>query len=226
MAPVGPHVFGDGRLGCWIISIGNLTTDRMTKLRQLGVTDLLLRGPDGTPAAKSKVLAAGFTGCGAWWAVDGLSVAEYATRCLEDEARWKPGFGDLNIEVGDAVLAPYMRGVVSGIRMVKKAWRLRLVIAPRKYGYVPVDMLQDDPALYVAIENYGGNMDSMFSEADQERGLRQVGVPDEKIATCYAAACAVGGVTGTQRVNTFPLGFVPTRGVIFTDDLLAQVGLL
>lgn len=223
----GPHVFGDGRLSCWVNTPANLNTGRMSGLRALGITDLLLRGSDGTPVLKQKILAAGFTGCGAYWAVDDLPAAEYAARALADIQRWQPGFGDLNIELAnDPPLEPYMRQAVTGIRIMKQNYRLRLVIAPRKGGFVPVDLLQGDPNLFVAIENYGGNMDIIYSMADQERMLRQAGVPDEKIATCYAGACTVGGVTGAQRVNCFPLGWTPQRGVVFTDDLLAEAGLL
>lgn len=224
MSP-GPHVFGDRRLGCWIVNVQNLTTARMDGLRALGVTDLFVQGGQGTVEVKQAVLRK-FTGCHAWWAVDGLPVAEYVARALADIARWNPGAGDLNIEVPDQVLGPYMRQSVIGIRMVRRNYRLRLNIAPRKFGYVPVDLLQEDINLYVAIQNYGGNMDAMFSEADQERGLREAGVPDEKISTCYAGGCTVGGITGGQRVNTFPTAFQVQRGVIFTDDLLAQVGLI
>lgn len=229
----GLHVFGDGRLGCWVGStsleqaLAKTDPNYLARLRALGFTDLFFRGPDGSSTVKQRVLGAGFTGCHAWWAVDGLTAQQYAQRCLADIARWQPGAGDLNIELAnDPPLEPYMRSVVTQIRAARPNYRIRLNIGARKGVFVPVDLLQTDPALYVAIQCYAGNMDALFSAPDMERQLRSVGVPDEKIATCYAGACAVGGISGPARVNTFPTAWLPERGVVFTDDLLADGGLL
>lgn len=223
----GPHVFEDGRLGCWIVNIGALG-GRHAKLHELGVTDLFVRGPDGSPALKAAVLAAGFTGCHAWWAVDGLTAAQYAERVLADVARWSPGAGDLNVELGsDPPLEPYMRAVVGAIRAARPSYRLRLVIAPNKAGFLPLELVQSDPSLYVAIENYGGNMTELYDAQEQELAAGAAGVPASKIASMYAAACEIPGLTQPSvRVNTWPIALPPARGVIFHDELLAQAGLL
>lgn len=227
----GPHVFEDGRFGCWIVNPGALS-DRLTRLRELGFTDLFLRGPDGTAKLKQAVLGAGFRGCHAWWAVDGLNVLQYVVRVLGDVTRWSPGAGDLNIELGkDAALEPYIRSVVVGIRASRPRYRLRLNVAARKGGFLPVDLLQSDANLYACEQVYGdspaGGMTLRFSEADALDRLVAAGVPRHKAAVCYAGAVAVGGVTGPRlRVSGLPNGWLPSRGVVFQDDLLAEAGAL
>lgn len=227
----GAHIFGDDRLGCWIVNLGALG-DRLARLRGLGFTDLFLRGPDGTPALKQQVLAAGFSGCHAWWAVDGLTATAYASRALADVQRWGPGAGDFNVELGsDPALEPYMRAAVGAFRAKRPNYRLRLNIAARKGGFLPIDLLQADPQLYACEQSYGdspvGGMTLRFSEADALDRMVAAGVPRHKAAVCYPGAVAIGGVTGpTQRVNGLPNGWLPLRGVVFQDDLLAEAGLL
>lgn len=219
-------VFQDGRLGCWIGNRANLAS-RAAGLRALGITDVLLRGPDGTPAAKADALALGFTAVLGYWSVDGLSSVDYAARLLADVGHWAPAAGDLNIELSDdAALEPYMRDVHARVRAKRPSYRLRFNIGARKGVFLPADLFARDPNLYACEGNYGGNMEELFSAADALDRLIAHGVPRERAAVCYAGACAVGGVTGTRRVNTFPLGWPPSRGVIFTDDLLAEAGLL
>jgi hypothetical protein len=227
----GPHVFGDGRLGVWIDSSPttppNLDPNRLARLRELGFTDAFLRGPEGTTTRKSAVLKAGFVGCSAWWATDGLTAAQYAARALADVARWAPGAGDFNIELGsDAALEPYMRAAVGGFRAQRPNYRLRLNIATRKAGFLPIDLVQSDPNLYACEGTYFGNMDARYSEADALLELLDAGVPLAKAAVCYAGACTVGGVTGAQRVALYPHTWPPRRGVVFDDNLLAEAGLL
>lgn len=227
---VGPHVFGDNRLGCWIVNLAALP-DRVARLRALGFTDLFLRGPDGSQALKAVVTGAGFTGCHGWWAVDGLSAVDYTSRALADIARWNPGAGELNIELSnDAALDPYIRTVVAGFRAKRPAYRLRINVAARKGGFLPVDLLQSDPQLFACEQTFAdspsANMASRLSEADALDRMMAWGVPREKASVCYAGAVAVGGMTGLERVAGFPNGWLPTRGVVFHDDLLAEVGLI
>lgn len=222
----GPHVFEDGRYGCWIVNLDALA-GRLAALRGLGFTDLFLRGPDGTRGLKADVLEAGFLGCHAWWAVDGLSAAQYAERVLADVARWGPGAGDLNIELAtDTALEPYMRAVVSRIRPARRAYRLRLNVAARKGGFVPGDLVASDPQLYACEQVYGDRedlaMSLWFSEADALERLTEAGVPAEKAAICFAGALRIG----YRSWPGIPNGWTPRRGVVFHDDLLAEVGLI
>lgn len=224
----GPHVFGPGRLGCWIVSISNLTSGRMSKLKALGISDLFLKGPAASVTAKGIVLNAGFNGCHAYWSVDNLGALDYADRTLADIARWGPGAGDLNIELGsDPPLPDYIKTVVQVIRSQRPNYNLRINLAPRKaFGLQKLSF--NDPHLYACQQNYFGNMDQRHSEDEALRDLLAFGVPLAKASICYGAACKVGGVTGAKRVNILPdVGIrVLDRGVIFTDDLLAEAGLL
>lgn len=228
----GPHVFEDGRLGLWIVNLPALG-GRLARLRELGFTDLFVNGPAGTTAIKSQVLGAGFLGCHAWWAVDGLTAHDYAVRCLADISRWSPGAGDLNIELGnDAALGPYLRQVVGELRAARRSYRLRLNVAARKAGFLPIDLLQSDANLYACEQNYaakpGLDMAARFSEADVLDDLIAAGVPRVKAAVCYGAAITVGGKTGDERVCCIPQppAFPIRRGVVFQDNLLADAGLL
>ncbi len=228
----GPHVFEDGRLGLWIVNLPKLG-ERLPRLRALGFTDLFVRGPDGTTAIKSQVLGAGFLGCHGWWAVDGLTAHDYALRVFADLNRWKPGAGDLNIELGtSAALEPYMRQVVGELRAVRPLYRLRLNVAARKAGFLPIDLLERDANLYACEQNYAAteslDMAGRFSEADVLDDLLAAGVPRMKAAVCYGAAITVGGRTGAERVCCIPQApaFPIRRGVVFQDDLLADAGLL
>lgn len=229
MTTLGPHVFGDNRLGCWIVNLSALP-GRLSRLRALGFTDLFLRGPDGTVELRKQVAAAGLF-AHAWWAVDGLDPDDYATRALSDIARWQPGAGDLNIELGnDPDLDPYCRTVVGRVRRERPNYRLRLNIAARKGAFMPADLLQSDPQLYVTEQVYGdssaGGMTLRFSEADALDRMIAAGVPRHKASVCYAGATGVGGRTGVERVYGVPNGWLPTRGVVFHDDLLAEAGVL
>lgn len=231
---VGPHVFEDGRLGLWIVNLPKLG-ERLPRLRALGFTDLFLPGPDGTPALKSQVLGAGFTGCHAWWAVHGQTAHDYAQAVLRAHGigGWQPGADDLNVELGsDAALLPYMEQLVAEIRSLRPNLNLRLNVAARKAGFLPIAHLQADAHLYACEQNYaarpGLDMAARFSEADVLDDLLAAGVPREKAAVCYGAAITVGGKTGDERVCCIPQppAFPIRRGVVFQDDLLADAGLL
>lgn len=230
---VGPHVFEDGRFGCWIVNPSRLQA-RAPALRALGVSDVFLRGPDGNATTKAWAIAAppnggGFVGCHAWWAVDGLTVTAYAARVLADVARWKPGAGDLNIELAnDVALEPFIRGVVTAIRAQRPAYNLRVNLAARKGGFLPIDLLQSDEHLYaceqVAGDVPGLNMALRYSEADAIDRLIAAGVPREKASVCYAGAFRHGTASSFTSWPGLPDGFRPVRGVVFQDDLLAEVG--
>lgn len=230
MTVPGPHVFGDGRLGCWIVNLPALP-DRLAKLRALGFTDLFLHGPTATADDKRRVRAAGFATCSAWWAVDSLDADTYATRTLSDIARWSPAAGELNIELpSDAELGPYIELVHSRIRRQRPQYRLRINVAARKTPFLPADLLTDDEQLYACEQVYAdspqASMAARLSEADALDRAIAYGIPRAKFAPCYAGAVGVGGRTGTDRVNGLPNGWLPTRGVVFHDDLLAEAGLL
>lgn len=225
----GPHVFEDGRIGVWNVSLANLV-DRLPKFKAFqhgSITDVFL--PSAATAADAKKVRDGGLFVGQWWSVDGLSAEDYAKRALADIKRTTCGAGDLNLEMGDDVkLAAFIRRAVGLLRQSRPGFKFRINIAPRKGVFLPRDLILTDSNLYACEQNYFGNMEQRFSEAEALQDLLDAGVPIRKAAICYGAACEVGGVTKKQRVNilpNFPVHGI-RRGVIFTDDLLVEAGLL
>lgn len=222
----GPHVFGDGRLGVWGRDRG-LVISRLPKLRAFGggwITDVFLPRT-ATKEDKQKVLAAGFTGSNMWWARDDLNAVAYANRTLSDITRAAPGAGDLNIELAgqDALLADYIRTVMTTLRNARRSYRFRLVVEPFKGAFLPVELLQEDANLFVCGEVYSGLMERM-AEDDVRRDLIEAGIPQEKVSVMYAAAVTVPG--RSERVCGLPTGRIPRRGVIYHDDLMSDAGLI
>ena len=236
----GPHVFEDGRVGLWIVNLPALR-GRLAAIRAFAggmVTDLFLPR-DASANDLGNVRKAGFVGAHIWAAVDGLSAAEYAARTIADVERAKPGAVDLNVELGaDAALEPFMHAVVLALRAKMPGRRLRLNVGAFKGAFLPVDLVLNDPQLYACEQTYYGDM-SRVSEAEALLNLLEAGVPMQKAALCYGAAALVpdpdvpaGGslrVVGLGTVWRWSDGILQRplrRGVIFHDDLLADVGLL
>ncbi len=218
------RVFED-RLGLWIVSSANLP-DRLPKIKafQGGIIRDLFLPRSAELTAMQRVRDAGLY-AHLWAAVDGLSATDYANRTLLDIQRLGPGAVDLNIELGsDPPLAAYIRGVAELIRPRRPSYRLRINVAPWKAFALPSDLLASDPYLYACMQNYEGNMDNLLSAADVLTNLDDWGVPLSKATVCYTAACRVLG--STERVRTLPDLLRLRRGVIFSDDLMAEVGLL
>jgi len=214
------RVFED-RLGLYIVNPTNLPS-RLPGIRVLGVKDVFLPRT-AQPSDLATVRAAGLY-AHMWAAVDGLSATDYANRTLLDIQRLRPGAVELNIELGaDEPLPGYISEVVRLIRSRHSKMRLRLNVAPWKGFALPAVLLVTDSNLYAAMQNYEGNMDNLLSAADVYANLLW-GAPSSKATVCYAAACRVFG--SAERVRTLPDLSRLKRGVIFQDDLLAEVGLL
>jgi hypothetical protein len=181
----------------------------------------------------------------------GEPAATFAQRVSDKHLlRSSPGVVDLNAEedqssgrVGDAY-AVYLRDLVtvlrysvtwkdlSGVtRTGRRTFIFRLNIAPNKAGFLPVDLLQTDPSLYTAEQNYYGDM-SRVSEDRVRDNLRAARVPDAKAQLCYGAAGPVklDGTRGITLPDVLYQGkFSGTKlpgGIVFTDDLMADAGLL
>lgn len=237
----GPHVFGDGRVGLIIARLDGGWRDRLPSIRRFAgglITDVFL--PRSASATDLwQVRQAAFTGAHIWAAVDGLTATDYAARTLEDISRAGPGGVELNIELAsDAALEPFMRAVVLAIRAKLPNRRLRLNIAPYKGAFVPVELIQNDPNLYICEQTYYGDL-SRVSEGEAFLDLLEAGVPPRKASLCYgAAALAPIRADSAEPPHRFVgLGTLWTwgngalvrhlrRGIIFQDDLLADVGLL
>lgn len=231
---IGPYVFGDDRLGLWIVNPANLT-DRLPKIAGAlagTITDLFLP-PTATAADRTKVLAFGngrFRGC-LMYAVarESITPENFAVEVLSDTARIGAGAADLNVELdGDpARISDYCRRTVARIRQSRPSFRLRLNLAWRKGVAVPVDLVAADPNLYVVEQDYAMTFGDMTptSSADALDDLIAAGVPRAKAAVCYGAAGPVFPPPA-PRVVTLGVGWRLRRGVIFQDDLMAEVGLL
>jgi hypothetical protein len=156
---------------------------------------------------------------------DGLNARAYAERTLGDIARLQPGACDLNVELSsDPPLKAYVETAVRAIRDVRKSYRLRVNLAAWKGFAVPAALLAGDENLYACEQNYLGNMDELLSPLDVRDDLVAWGCPPAKATVCYAAACKVLG--SPARVRTLPDLARVHRGVIFTEDLMAEAGLL
>ncbi len=239
----GPHVFEDGRVGLMVTdpapgSLADKLADRLPKIRAFAggmVTDCFL--PRSASSSDLGRVRAADMGAHLWAAVDELSAAQYAARTLADIERAKPGAVELNIELEtDAALEPYMRAVVTAIRRKLPSRRLRLNIAPYKGAFLPLDLLAGDPNLYACEQTYYGDL-SRVSEGEALLDLLEAGVLMRKASLCYGAAALAGGrllvaqerVVGLGTLWTWSTGALVRglrRGIIFSDDLLTDVGLL
>jgi hypothetical protein len=221
---VADRVFED-RVGLWIITPANLP-GRLPWIRGFGggiIRDLFLPRTSTVDDLR-RVRDAGLF-AHLWVTPDGLPAREYAERVLVDLARLKPGAVELNVELpNDPPLPAYIREVVGRIRAVRPNLRLRLNVAPWKGFALPGELLQQDANLYACEQNYEGNMQNLLSPLDVVSDMVAWGVPQAKATCCYAAACQVLG--SPARVRTLPDLHRVHRGVIFSDDLLAEAGLV
>jgi hypothetical protein len=139
---------------------------------------------------------------------------------------------ELNIEVAD--LVPYTRQVVAKIRKTKPNLRLRINVQPLKGGLLKAmaDVFAVDPHLYVIAQCYYGNMDGRASEADVLLDLLDAGIPAAKCSVMYGAAnydpFGVPVPDISQRMPTLPAMMIRRlrRGSVYSDDLMAEVGLI
>lgn len=214
---VGPHVFGDGRLGVWNITPGNLQA-RLPGLRDFGATDVFLPR-DAGPEHKNLVRDVGLFAA-LWTTPHNRGPIRLADESIADLERIGVQVLELNIEVPDDRLTSYIREAVGRVRSKKKKLRLRVNIAPFKGRFLPVDLFQNDPNLYVIEQAYGGNMQQRFSESDCLMDLLDAGVPLAKCSIMYGA-----NVGEPVRKPVLP-DWIRRRGSIYQDDLMADAGYL
>ncbi len=219
----GPHVFGDGRIGCWFIENSGFTSklrDRLPKVAALGVTDIFLP-PSAVLSDKALVREAGLFAALYELPPAGRGSAEYAQAALDDVRRLGMGALELNIEgVADDKLSAYVRDVVARIRKIKPALRLRINVVPFKGAYLPADLFVSDPQFFVIVQAYTGNMDARVAEDEIVREVVDYGIPREKVSVMYAAHCAPR--EGMDRAPSLPK--IRFRGSIYSDDLLGAGG--
>lgn len=217
------RVFED-RVGVWVID-ADRGVARLPELRAYAgglIRDVFLPR-SSSPEHFAAVRAAGLY-AHLWTAPNERPVEQYVAETLADVARLKPGALELNVELGsDAPLKLYVIRAIAGIRAKRKNLRVRINLAAWKGFAVPALELTHDPNLYVCEQTYLGDM-SRLSEADVYADALAYGAPAAKLTLCYGAA-GPHPVTGV-RICTLPSLARRRRGVIFSDDLMSDAGLL
>ncbi len=227
---IGPNVFGPNRVGLWAIENANLPD----KLRHVlpraravipNLTDIFLP-LNATLAAKDVVRQNNMFAhlyCVAH-AIDPTLLAKEAKA-----ARLRLGTGAIEVDLEGAAVQPdkpkladYARAFVKEIRRTNPNLDVRLNVPPYKGYALPIDLIKDDPHLYVIAQAYYGNMDGRLSEADVLMDLLDWGVPRSKAKVHYAV------MANEPRTFVLPgASYKPiTEGSVYDDDLLIDSGRL
>jgi hypothetical protein len=178
---------------------------------------------DATPAHFAAVRAAGLS-AHLWIATHDRSAAELVADTLADLTRLKPGALELDLELtSDPPLRAFVEACYVGIRAKRKSLRMRINLAPWKGFALAAWVFSADPNLYACEQTYAGDM-APYSQADALANLLAYGMPRARATVCYGAAGPVPGSPG--RVCTLPDLTRWHRGVIFSDDLMVDAGLL
>lgn len=224
---VGPHVFGDGRLGVWVIENAGLTDKLKHVLPRLQnaapITDVFLPGGKSNKTHRDLVKTYGFFPAVYTSPLVGDTGEEYGARSLAQLDATGASVLELNIEIPDGAIKGFTSATVLYIRKRRAFLRLRVNIAPFKAQFLPVELFQGDPHLFAIEQAYRGNMDSLVPAEHCLRNLTDWGIPPEKASVMHAAHCSLR--PGLPRVPVLPT-FDRYRGSIYSDDLLLNAGLL
>jgi len=228
--PVGPNVFGPNRVGLWAISNSNLPDKLrhvLPRARALvpNLTDIFLP-LDATITSKDVVRQNNFY-AHLYCVAEGTTPKTLAASALVRRKTLGTGAIEVDLE-GSAVqpdlpgLANYAKAFVAEVRHTNPNLPLRLNVPPFKGYALPVQLLRDDPQLFVIAQAYYGNMDGRLSEADVFLDLLDYGVPRDKIKIHYAV------MANTPRTFVLPgASYKPiTEGSVYDDDLLIDSGRL
>lgn len=222
---VGPHVFGDQRLGLWVQSNANLKDKLIHFLPRLrrpvpNLTDLFLPA-EATSLHKSQVREAGFF-CHVYMVNHDRSATNLADAAVSRLASIGGGALELNIEgLPESALEKYVRDAVKRVRFHKPNLPLRINVVPFKGQWLPKDLFVSDRNLYVIAQGYGGNMEILFAADEVKRDLTAWGIPEEKVSVQHAVMCS-----GPDYARQITLPVVRGRGSLYIDDLLLDAGLL
>lgn len=233
-----PHAFQPPSVGLWCVNPDNLAS-RLARIASFanGMFSDVFVPRTATPAhialIRSTVRPNGTKLRAQLWTIPGgLSPADYAAQVLGDINRLNPGVVELDIEESDGVMRGYVDQTIAALRKVRPKFLFRVNTAPFKGYVLPVSRFQTDPALYACGQTYYGDM-SRASEAEVILDLIDWGIPRAKASCCYGAAAPTyypANVGRTLALGTlyYQGGFVRqlAQGLVFQDDLMAQVGLL
>lgn len=225
----GAHVFKDYRRGLWVASNSNLA-DKLThflpRLRAAipNLTDIFLP-PEATKSHRQQVLGAGFFQH-MYDVAHGRTPVQFADEALNRHRNQNAGALELDFEGsgigGDWNLASYIEATVARVRKSKPNLPLRVNVVPYKGAFLPVQLINEDPQLFLCVQSYGGNMDVLYAPDDVVWEVVAYGVRPEKVTPMHAVMCSQR--VGAPRQVTLPQ--VRNRGAFYIDDLLLDAGLL
>lgn len=240
------NAFDDGRVGLWVNSAANFTPQRLSNAAAFAdgmFTDIFL--PRTAPLSLFDTVRKTYRPNGTmlkaqmWTDPHDLDVATFAEQTFQDIVAKKPGVVELDIEPNGSnrteaagKYASYMTATVTYLRG-KASWMqnfpLGLNIPPYKAEFLPRAFFQSDPFLYAREQVYYGDM-SRVSEGEALGDLLGAGVPETKASLCYGVVAP--DKDGVRRL-TLPTVFYQgkpvrklRRGLVFTDDLMAEQGLI
>jgi hypothetical protein len=228
--PLGPNVFGPNRVGLWAISNAGLPDKLrhvLPRARTLipNLTDIFLP-LDATMGAKDVVRQNNMF-AHLYCVAGTIPAADLAK--LAKAARLRLGTGAIEVDLEGAqvqpdrpALAVYAIEFVREVRKTNPNLPVRLNVPPYKGYALPIQLLVDDPQVYVIAQAYYGNMDGRLSEADVILDLLDWGVPRAKAKIHYAV------MANSPRTFVLPgASYKPiTEGSVYDDDLLIDSGRL
>lgn len=221
----GPHVFGNGRFGLWIQENSGLTAKLQHILPRLrgavpNLTDIFIP-PTAVASDKQRVRDAGFF-CHLWVANHSRGPLEMADYAVQRHSALGTGALELNIEgMADDKLAGFITSALKRVRMHKPKLAVRVNVVPFKGEFLPRDLINVDPNLYVIAQAYGGNMDTLYAADEVMADLTDWGIIPAKASVMHAIMCAA---PGKPRQITLPS--MRRRGSLYIDDLLLDSGLI
>lgn len=224
---IGPHVYGRNRRGLWVASSSNLTDKLgyfLPRLRNAipNLTDLFLP-PEATADNASRCRENGFFAHTYDVARD-RGPAAFAKAALAARKRQGTGALDLNFEgssITDDGMGAYIVSTLKQLRSTNPNLPVRINVVPFKGKFLPVELINADPQLFVVAQGYGGNMDILYAADEVLDDLVSYGIDKPKTNVMHAVMCSRGA---GERQLTLPA--VRDKGAFFIDDLLLDAGLL
>lgn len=229
--------FDDGRVGLWVNSTINL--NRLPEIATVfnGMfTDVFVsysanrdsldkiratKRPDGT-FLKAHLHA-----------VPGaLAAPDFALRVHQAIARTAPGVVELNIEekpdIGreGADYTRYISDTLQAVHATDPFMRFRVNIAPYKAEFLPTELIASTPQFYACEQTYYGDM-SRVSESEALEDLLDYLIPPTRASVCYGAQDEHRDRLVLPTIFYKGLAVRKlARGIVFSDDLLAELQLI
>lgn len=229
----GPFVFGENRLGLWVMANASLTDKLKHVLPRArkplpNLTDIFLPA-SASVAAKDVVRQNNFF-AHLYVVAHDTTAENLAAYALKRRRDLGTGAIEFDLE-GSAVqpdlptLAEYATNLVAAVRKTNPNLPIRLNVPPFKGYALPVDLINEDKNLYVIAQAYFGNMDGRLSESDVKDDLLDFKIDPAKVKIHYAV---MAGPDPSNRQVVLPnAAYKPlTEGSVYDDDLLLESGLL